>query len=45
MLIHKYRIPLIRTTHTIEAHILSAQEARLLQTQLGSAGFFVDRLT
>lgn len=45
LLIHKYRIPLIRTTHTIEAHILSPQEARLLQTEPGTAAFFVDRLT
>ncbi|GAB4538147.1 MAG: GntR family transcriptional regulator [Anaerolineae bacterium] len=45
LLIHKYRIPLIRTIHTIEAHILSPQEASLLQAEPGTAAFFVDRLT
>jgi GntR family transcriptional regulator len=45
LLIHKYRIPLIRTIHTIEAHNLSPKEARMLQTKAGTAAFFVDRLT
>jgi len=45
LLIHKYRIPLIRTIHTIEAHILSPQEACLLDVEPGTAAFFVDRLT
>jgi GntR family transcriptional regulator len=45
LLIHKYRIPLIRTVHTIEAHILLPEEARLLQVKPGTAAFFVDRLT
>ena len=45
LLIHKYRIPLIRTSHTIEAHVLSPQEAQLLQVRARTAAFFVDRLT
>ncbi len=45
LLIHKYHIPLIRTSHTIEAHILSPQEAQLLQVRPRTAAFFVDRLT
>jgi GntR family transcriptional regulator len=45
LLIHKYRIPLIRTAHTIEAHILSPKEAQLLQVRPRTAAFFVDRLT
>jgi GntR family transcriptional regulator len=45
LLIHKYHIPLIRTAHTIEAHILSSKEAQLLQVKPRTAAFFVDRLT
>jgi GntR family transcriptional regulator len=45
LLIHKYRIPLIRTIHTIEARILPREGARLLQVEPGTAAFFVDRLT
>jgi len=45
LLIDKYNIPLIRARHTIEARVLTAREARLLQTQPGSAGFFVSRIT
>ena len=45
LLIDKYNIPLIRARHTIEARVLTAHEARLLQTQPGSAGFFVSRIT
>ena len=45
LLIDKFNIPLIRARHTIEARVLTAREARLLQTQPGSAGFFVSRIT
>jgi GntR family transcriptional regulator, N-acetylglucosamine utilization regulator len=45
LLIDKYNIPLIRARHTIEARVLTAREAKLLQTQPGSAGFFVSRMT
>jgi len=45
LLIHKYNLPLIRATHTMEARILSPEEAEILQVQAGTAAFFVDRLT
>jgi GntR family transcriptional regulator len=45
LLIDKYNIPLIRACHTIEARVLSEEEARLLEVEPGSAGFFVDRVT
>jgi len=45
LLIDKYDIPLIRACHTIEARVLSEEEASLLQAEPGSAGFFVDRIT
>jgi GntR family transcriptional regulator len=45
LLIDKYNIPLIRACHTVEARVLSEEEARLLETEPGSAGFFVDRVT
>jgi GntR family transcriptional regulator len=45
LLIDRYNIPLIRACYTIEAHVLSRQEARLLQTNPGVAGFYVDRVT
>lgn len=45
LLIDKYNIPLIQARHTIEARVLTAREARLLQTRPGSAGFFVTRIT
>jgi len=45
LLIDKFNIPLIRARHTIEARVLTAREARLLQTQPGSTGFFVSRIT
>jgi GntR family transcriptional regulator len=45
LLIHKYNLPLIRATHTMEARILSPEEAELLQVRAGAAAFFVDRLT
>ncbi len=45
LLIDKYHIPLIRACHTIEARVLSEEEARLLEVKPGSAGFFIDRIT
>jgi GntR family transcriptional regulator, N-acetylglucosamine utilization regulator len=45
LLIDKYNIPLIRARHIIEARVLNSSEARLLQTEPGSAGFFISRLT
>jgi GntR family transcriptional regulator len=45
LLIDKNNIPLIRTCHTVEARVLSEEEARLLEVEPGSAGFFIDRLT
>ena len=45
LLIDKYNIPLIRTCHTIEARVLSEEEADLLEVEPGSAGFFIDRVT
>jgi GntR family transcriptional regulator len=45
LLVHKYQILLVRTVHTIEARILAAEEAHLLQVEPGTAAFFVDRLT
>lgn len=45
LLIDKYNIPLIRACHTIEARLLSGQEAELLQVEPGAPGFTVDRIT
>ena len=45
LLIDKYNIPLLRARHTVEARVLTATEAEVLQTRPGSAGFFVSRVT
>ncbi len=45
LLIDKYNIPLTRACHTIEARVLSEEEAKLLEVEPGSAGFFIDRVT
>jgi len=45
LLIEKYRIPLLRTVHIMEVHLLDEQEAALLKTEPGTPAFFVDRLT
>jgi GntR family transcriptional regulator len=45
LLIDKYNIPLTRASHTIEARVLSNDEANLLKVEPGAAGFFVDRVT
>ena len=45
LLIEKYRIPLLRTVHIMEVHLLDETEAERLQTDPGTPAFFVDRLT
>lgn len=45
LLVNKYKIPLVRTVHTIEARVLSSAQATLLQLKAGEPAFFVDRLT
>ncbi len=45
LLIDKFNIPLVRAWHSIEARVLSGQEAELLQVPDGTAGFLVERLT
>jgi GntR family transcriptional regulator len=45
LLIDKYGIPLIRACHTIEARVVSEQEAKILEVEPGSACFFIDRIT
>jgi len=45
LLIDKFSIPLVRAWHSIEARVLSGQEAGLLQVQDGTAGFLVERVT
>lgn len=45
LLVDKYRIPLVKMTHTVEIGQLSAEQANLLQTVPGASAFFVDRLT
>jgi GntR family transcriptional regulator len=45
LLVMKYQLPLVRAIHSIEAHVLTKEEARLLQTQPGKAAFYIERLT
>ncbi len=45
LLVHTCHLPLIRTVHTLEAHILTPDEADLLQAEAGSPAFWIDRLT
>lgn len=45
LLVHKYKLPLVRVTHTIEARTTSAQDARWLETEPNSPVFAIDRLT
>ncbi len=45
LLIEKYRIPLLRTVHIMEVHLLDEREAALLDAAVGTPAFFVDRLT
>jgi GntR family transcriptional regulator len=45
LLVHKYKLPLVRVTHTIEARTTSAQDARRLEMEQNEPIFAVDRLT
>jgi GntR family transcriptional regulator len=45
LLIDKYTIPLVRACYTIEARVLSQQEAKFLQVETDSAGFVIERVT
>jgi GntR family transcriptional regulator len=45
LLIEKFNIPLVRACYSIEARVLSDQEADLLQVAQGTAGFLVERTT
>jgi GntR family transcriptional regulator len=45
LLIDRYTIPLVRACYTIEARVLSQQEAKFLQVETGSAGFVIERVT
>lgn len=45
LLIDKYNIPLVRACYTIEARVLSQEEAAFLQVEPGSAGFAIERVT
>jgi len=45
LLIQKYRLPMIRTIHTIEAHVLNDEEAILLEAHSGQTAFYIERLT
>jgi GntR family transcriptional regulator len=45
LLIDKYSIPLVRACYTVEARVLSQNEATHLQVEPGSAGFAIERVT
>jgi GntR family transcriptional regulator len=45
LLINKYRIPMVRMVHVVEAHRLTRDQARLLEAPPGAPAFYVDRLT
>ena len=45
LLIDKFNIPLVRAWHSIEARVLTGEEANLLQVPEGTAGFLVERVT
>lgn len=45
LLTRHYNIPLTRAVHTIQVHLLTRQEAKLLQVPPGTPAFSVDRLT
>jgi len=45
LLVEKYNLPLVRTSHTLEARVLSSEQAALLSAAPGSPAFLVDRLT
>lgn len=45
LLVHTYRIPLVKMVHTVELGQLSEDQAQLLHAKSHSEGFFIDRLT
>ena len=45
LLIDKYNIPLVRACYTVEARVLSQNEATHLKVEPGSAGFAIERVT
>ncbi len=45
LIVHKYGIPLVRMTHTVEVGCLTESQAALLQTEPQTTAFYVDRLT
>ncbi len=45
LLVEKYKIPLLKAVYTIQAIAMGEDEARLLQTGVGTQGFLVERLT
>lgn len=45
LLTRRYNVPMTRAIHTIEVHLLTRAEAKLLDALPGTPAFFVDRLT
>ena len=45
LLVHKYQIPMVKMSHTVEAGQLTAAQAELLQATPGTNAFFIERLT
>ncbi|NOK61303.1 MAG: hypothetical protein GFH27_549305n72 [Chloroflexi bacterium AL-W] len=45
LLVHTYRIPLVKMVHTVELGHLSDEQAQLLHAEPHSDAFFIDRLT
>lgn len=45
LLTRRYNVPMTRAVHTIEVHLLTRTEAKLLDASPGTPAFFVDRLT
>ena len=45
LLVFKYKVALVKMTHTVEAGHLDPQQAQLLSARAGDNAFFVDRLT
>ncbi len=45
LLLHKYRLPLLKASYTIEVVVLEGPEAELLEAEPGTPAFLVDRLT
>jgi len=45
LLTHKYKLPLVRATYTVEARALNAVEAERLAVEVGTPAFTLDRVT